>query len=539
MSKSFVTEQKELVERGENENCGEKFEARAEQLRVKKYASDAARAHARQSLLEKRKKEQEAEESRQRKLAEAAENTRKGREVKAMHALMEMERKVAAERVQNNQLKLSEICREIYIDLAMAAWDGGREVCVRGDISELDGDLLRLGIETRRPQELATSLTCAIQDLLSGMEGLAQAVVGIDYRGASRGLSKASICLREAGHTGLSTPLTELVRPLQAQITANWRSLEQRRVQAVAAIKSFNGKISELNEVISPMRELKVEKETAHKKREAEFADAVNEIREHLDEIATSSAIHPYGAAPVLRQALLKFVPHKDFSKFSDTDIINLVRYTGGNQPLDLETDSPQQWEIEEDTRSPNSLTQLLDSRKRLERKVSKIRKEVSCIRDELKAVKLFQKKAKACRSAAEKFTKILECKFENVESKHLKFMDGKYVGPTYARLAESCPDESTGICDAYRELNWLCGESGKDFCGYLDIALSELAKERSNSVILTFFDSDDGCKIGVGKDSLDCNIGHPLLSLLLSKRGFGVKVSRQSVLPVSMKLSW
>lgn len=112
-------------------------------------------------------------------------------------------------------------------------------------------------------------------------------------------------------------------------------------------------------------------------------------------------------------------------------------------------------------------------------------------------------------------------------------------MGPAYASLSESCPDESLGISAAYRELIWLYGESGKDFCGYMDIVLSELAKEGAQSVTLSFFDSEDGGKVEVGKVSLVCSIGHPLLGLLFVKRGFNVEISNEGVSPVSMELSW
>ena len=100
-------------------------------------------------------------------------------------------------------------------------------------------------------------------------------------------------------------------------------------------------------------------------------------------------------------------------------------------------------------------------------------------------------------------------------------------------------PREFLGDIFSHRELTWLYGESGKDFCGYLDIVLSELAKEGARSVALSYFESEDGGKVEVGKVSLVCSIGHPLLGVLFAKRGFTVDVASESALPVSMKLSW
>lgn len=538
MSKSFVTEKKKLVMRGETEKRSEQFEARAEQLRVKKTANDIARALTRQSLLDKRKKEQEVEETRQRKLAYDLECKRKVREAKALHALREKERKLEEDRIQRSQLKLIELCREIYIDLAVAAWNGSREVCARGHAEEFDKGLLRFGIEIRRPQELANALNRANDDLLASMEVLVQAVVGIDYRSTSRDLSKASVCLREAGYVGLSTPLTELVSPLQAQIAAKRRFVEPQRDLSVASKSLLEEKISKLSDEYTSVSELHSAKAVLCEEREVEFSLAVDAISEHKDKLASFAFIHPLGAAPVLRNAYSTFIPDKNFENFSELEIVNIVRSVNGLELLELDSD-PHQKERVEKEKLAKSLVCLNATKSSFDRELAETSEKISSLGSELDALENLQREAEVFMMASEMFTQILEWKLENVESKHLKFMDGKYVGPTYARLAESYPDESTRICDAYRELNWLYGEAGRHFCVHLDIVLSELSKERASLVKLTFFDSDDGRKIQVGKDSSDCSIGHPLLGLLLAKRGFNVKVPIKSVLPVSMKLSW
>lgn len=569
MSTSFVAELRKLADQAAEETRREEAMVHAEQLRVKREAAVAARTLARQILIEQRKKEQEAEEERQRKLTEEAERKRKIREEKALQSIKEKQRKEEAERVRRHQLKVSKLCRGIYVDLAVAAWDGHREVRLEGDVVEFDEDLLQFGIEIRSPKALATALNKAMIDLVDSMEALSKAAEGLDLNHASRSLRFWSKGLRVGGHKALGAPFTDLLAPIQLEIAEQMQSIPGRREQVLAAIDSFEEKNSRSRKEIRTLRGSLETAQIEQKKRESALGEVVAEIRDHIEEIGPSflanlpeglalEKVSFAGRAAALRIAYSTFISKRPFASFTDLEIINLMRVANRLKPISLiglaswgldskqnggyhEQDDDRE-EIEDDAeeidRHPK-LVLLNRGVNKAEERIGSLRKNISCLDDEARSIKTLQKKLQECRFDVERFEKILASNLENVESEDLRFIDGQYVGPTFAKLGDACPEESLGISPAYRELTWLSGEPGKDFCGYLDIVLSELAKEGARSVLLTLFESKNGCKVEVGKVSLVCSIGHPLLGLLFTKRGFTVEVANESAQLVSMKLSW
>lgn len=560
MSNSFVAELRKLADQAAEEKSREEAKARAEQLRVKREAAVVARTLARQARKEQRKKEQEAEEERQRKLAEDAERKQRIREEKAQQAIKEKQRKEEVERVRRHQLKLYKLCREIYIDLAVAAWDGNREVRVDGDVADFDEDLLQFGIEIQRPQKLATALNRAMIDLVASMEALSKAADGIAFNQASRSLTFWSMGLRHAGHEGIGVPFADLLARIQLEIPDNMQSILRRRAHAVATISSLEERNGRTREEIRTLHDSIEAALIAQEKRESAYGDAVANIRDHIQDIGSAFLGNlPHGLVPknlsfeeraaALRTAYSTFIPNRQFASYTNLEIVNLMRMANRLKPIRFDNsglDSEQGWRtLKEDDEEQDEIyfhpkLLLLNSNlSKADDKIKNLKVDISSLDGKKRSMNGLQKKVEECQADVAKFEKILASNLENVESKDLRFMDGQYVAPTLAKLGDACPEDSLGISSAHRELTWLYGESGKDFCGYLDIVLAELAKEGARSVALSFFESEDGGKVEVGTVSLVCSIGHPLLGVLFAKRGFNFEVASASAPPVSMKLSW
>jgi hypothetical protein len=136
-------------------------------------------------------------------------------------------------------------------------------------------------------------------------------------------------------------------------------------------------------------------------------------------------------------------------------------------------------------------------------------------------------------------FEQVAARALEGVDASQLRFDGDQYVGPTIACLAVEHPVANAHLELAYQELRWLASEDGRDFAGYLDIVLSELAKEGARSVGVTFIESLSENKIEVGKVVLVCKIGSELMNLLFSKRGIGVDVISVSDGRTVFQLNW
>ena len=614
MSNSFIAELRKLAEQAENARLRKEAEARAEQLRAKREAAAAARAEAKRlqeiEQEKQRLRERKAEEARQLVIAqeaerkriiqeekdlkariekqrrdEEAEKERKIREEKALRALGEKKRMEEEERARRYQAKLAKICREIYVQLAVAAWDGQREILIKRNLADVEDDLRRFGIEVRRPKKLANALGMAMIDLLGSMDAVSNLTASWHrFRDLQTDLADAASTFRDAGHTRAGIATADLLGPIQSEIDAGIRSTMKRREHAVETINQRDNKtrgakieMQELRGAIADARRkqedkirgAKLEKQellraiadAERKQEESElaFGGAVDRIRDRIQDIESAfSAALPHGLVPsnvtfgeradALRIACSTHIPDVKFGLFSDLQIVNMMRLANGLKPIDLQRPVVNFSPVRSATDDGDDgelhilkLERLLEELNEDGERIASLRDSIGHFDSELRSLNELQRLLRKCQSDLKKFNKTLELELEDVTSEELRFIDGQYVGPTFARLGDVVPEDSVGVSVAYGELLWLLGDAGKDFCGYVDIVLAELAKEGTRSVVIAFCETESTKKIEIGTVSLVCDIRHDLLGVLFSTRGFDVKIEvhNDAASRVDLQLSW
>ena len=594
MSISFVAELRKLTERAEEERRREEAKVRAEQLRVKREAAAEVRAEARRiqrvAMEEQRKKVQEAEQERKLQIAkkrecqrriredkaqrafrerqlrdQEAERKKEIREVQARRALEDKKRREAEERVQRYQAKLIKRCRKIYIELAVAAWDGHREVQIKQDVAEFDEDLLLYGIEVRRPREFVDALDRGMVNILASMEVLSQAIdfcqaIDINYfKHASQNLIRASTELRGAGHFGLSTSLTGMIAAIQVQLPKILQSIEQQRDHAATTIGWIEADCSRsLKEILTLGQTIEAAKND-RLRRESEYGGAIEKIRDHIDDIASAfranlpQQLDPnkvsYGAkAGALRLAFSAFIPTLNLCHLTDLETINLMRIANRLKPISPSSNSKPgvpSWiehevgDLYEGIDLHSKINQLKNGLYDAGVRAKELKVSIVSLERKKRSVTDIQRKLDACLSDAENFEKTIARGLENVTRKNVIFAKDRYIASGYAILRDICPVKSSGIAAAYHELIWLYSEAGRDFCEYLDIVLSELAKKGTRMVVLSYMYTAEAGKVEVGNIALLCEIGHELLYVLFAERGFNVEFLDEAPIRVTLELSW
>lgn len=544
MSSSFAADLKRFA--------AEAAAAKRLELKKAKEAESAARTEAlRVQKLEKARarqenRERDAEARRQRREAEAATKAEQKR-IEAERRLAEMaerRRLEAEERARRRELRKSQLCSEIYRALAVAAWDGVQEVVVDPDAFDFRAELSELGIAVSRRSKLARLFTDGLKELLRAVHQFLKVSDKAGDTEVSEKLRSLSERIQKSGQPKLAVQISKL----------SWQVVQQSALRVELAMKDHqkllyivDGQkqaIVALEVDTSKLKAQLADAVATQKRRDAQILPVVHRIKTHLDDIASSyQAQLPQGLQPqqslsyetraaALRVAYGRFIHDIDFEKFSALEIINLMRRANGHEPIanfypKLDEDQGSFDRRDASDASAEALSRRLQQKSNAlssaKAKLAATRDELSRVKNYIRTIKDNHGKALSFHEVCIRFEELISRSLEGVDVGQLRFERDQYIGPTMAYLDSEVPAPDVRTVNAYEELRWLATEDGRVFSGYLDVVLSELAKDGARSTELSFVEGDGESRVAVGKVALVCKIGSPLMGLLFSERGLAV----------------
>jgi hypothetical protein len=569
MSSSFASSLRKLAEEAaearrvvlEKGKLAEKT-ARAEALRIQRLEEARAREAARLALLqaEKEKRELDAEAERQRRQAEATKQAEQ-RRIEADKRKAEMEerdKREEEERTRLRELRKAQLCSDIYGALAVAAWDGVQEAVVDDEALGFKAELHTFGIEVSRRSKLARLATDALAELVLAADQFSRVIDTTKEAGFADKLRSLTERIQNSGQPKLASQISnfaEQVVKLSAFVCDRAEKVHQNLLGTVGtqerAIEALESDVCKL--------EVQLADAVANvRRKEKRLMWVANRIKAHVDEIGSSYQAHLPARlelrnyvtkAAALRLAYGRFIHDVDFEMFSVLEIINLFRQADGRQPMDSLFPVPdedrgyfdQNGAVDESTAALNRrLARMSNYLSSAKTGLASTRANITSARSDIRLANDFRAKANSFHNSCIQFERSLCKSLEGVDRVQLRFDEGQYVGPTMARLDAETPASDIPIAKAYAELLWLATGDGRDFAGYMDIVLSELAKDGARSVDLSFVDGDIESHIVVGKVSLVCKIGSPLMELLFARRGIAVeKKSGIEGSEILFRLSW
>jgi hypothetical protein len=575
MSSSFVASLRKLAEdaaeakRREQERAKlAERAARTEALRIKRKEEARVRAEARLALrkAEKEKRERAGEAERQRRQVEAIDRAEL-RRIEAENRKAEMEerkRREVAERVRLREIRKVQFCSEIYTSLAVAAWDGVQEVEVDDDAFDFKLDLNAFGVAVNRRNRLAKLATNALAELQDAADQLAVAASRAGKGKLAQELQFLKYRIQQTGQPKLASQISKF----SEQVAREAELVFDRADKAHQSLLSDLGE----QECAIHAQELAIDNMKADiGKRKRELADGVvnpglrqvqlwdiaDRIRADFGNInASYQALHPYcgsgsydARAVALRVAYERSIRDVDFRNISAVEIIQLMRLASEREPI--KRSCPESENVRNQSAQSGSRYETISE---LEARLLRMSSELPSSQTRLTAnrdtasdssskvglAKDFRAKAHSFHHSCIHLEQSLGRSLEGVDCGQLRFAEGHYIGPTMACLDPKAPAAESPIANAYAELRWLSTEDGRDFSGYMDIVLSELAKEGARSVEVTFVEGEIESKVVLGKVSLACKIRPPLLELLFSKRGFAVDKNTNCAAGETLfQLSW
>jgi len=469
----------------------------------------------------------------------------------------ESKQREEAERLRSRAMRLEQLCSAIYAELAVAVWEGVEEAVVDDDALNFKSELIAMGVLVIRRNKLARLANNALADLLKAIGQFSLEADTPHALGLSTRLNSMSLRLQKSGDSGLSLKFSKLAGQFCSNLANEYDRIELSHSKVLDDIAGRKTAIAKIESEIRPVNVLLNEVQNQAAQRSRHLVAVAAEIKSHADDIGSTYQAHlpqgiaanklsPESKASALRLAFATYVHGTDFKAFSELEIINLMRIANG-WPLLESLDSADDTNCDRfryNDSSEGAQAQLL---KRLNRNLASVKSSLSSMLHKAKQLSTDLKNTKARLKTANEFgenciqfEEVFARTLEGVNASQLRFDGDQYVGPTIAALGAERPVANGHLQSAYRELRWLAADDGRVFADYLDIVLSELAKEGARRVEVAFVDSDSEKKVEVGKISLVCNIGCPLMGLLFSKRGMmttaGTAVSDDRTV---FQLSW
>lgn len=533
----------------------------AEARRLKLAAEAEVRLKARRADQQKQRERQahalEIERARLLHLAEKEATIRRLRDEKEAKKVSENARRDETRRLNKYKDGLVKACRHIYVQLAVAAWAGIREVQVKGVVDEYKSDLGQYGIQLKRPTQLAVAATDALDSLLKSLASLGRRAEAQNLKRISDQLYETCTCLRDTGHADIGQIASTAMERVRSEIARRIGWIEESWSTAERAISKLEADMSRLTGEIASVQAMEETAQNAIDLQKQHFGRALSRIVARVTDIGSSyTANLPPGLAPssisvetkadALRAAFSRFVHDVDFTRFSKLEIINLVRQANGMAPYDSIPDAPGFGGL------PNAkseahvlpissrLRSLIEAEQDAQQEVESRLEKIEQLRAYMTDVTKLQRNVETCQLQFGKYAEVVASTLEGVDVSQLKFIDGQYVPPVLAQLSKNEPGEQSALVPAYRELMWLYSQSGRDFTEYFDIVLSELAKEGAHNVTLTVYGIDGVRRIDVGgRISLVTEIGFELLTVLFSNRGFGMSTTASSDGRNMLNIDW
>ena len=552
MSSSFAASLRRLAEEAaeakrlemEKAKMAEKA-ARAEALRIQRLEEARVREAARLALIqaEKESREREAEAEWQRRQAEAARQAEQRRieAEKRKAELEERKRSEDEERVRIRELRKVQLCSDIYGSLAVAAWDGVQEVVVDDEAFDFKAELHTLGIAVRRRSKLARLATNALAELLMVADQFSRLADTANEASAADKLRNLSERIQKSGHPKLASQISKFAGQVAQQSTLGCDRAEKIHQDLLGGVGAQERAVDALEADVRKLKVRLADRVADEGRWKKQLLLVANRIKAHVDDIGSSyQAQLPAGLTPrsyetkaaALRLAYGRFVHDVDFEKFSVLEIINLMRQANGREPMETlypDTDEDRGYfdhgDVGDETAAilGKRLSRMSGELSAAKTKLDSTHAKISSAWSDIRLANDFRAKAHSFHNSCVQFERSLGKSLEGVDCGQLRFDEGQYIGPTLACLEAEPPASDIPTANAYAEMRWLATEDGRDFAGYMDIVLSELAKEGARSVDLSFVESDGESRVSVGKVSLVCKIDAPLMELLFSKRGIAV----------------
>lgn len=548
MTGSFAASLKKLAdEAAKTKRLAEEKAKRAEMLarakasRLQRQEKDRARRLVLKEKLqaEKEHREKAAEEKRlHRQLAAAKQSKLKRIQAEKMKAAeAERIRREEEERLRLREIRLTQICSDIYGSLAVSAWDGVYSVVVADEAFDFKQDLIDMGLEVKRRHKLAKFASNALIEFIKTVEKFNSAANTKYDLDLSTELSSISTRLQKTGQFSLAPRFLKLAEQLQEISTSVLYEVQQKHFSLLAQISVQEAAIDQIKLNIRSAKLSLTEDLRRDKHRVNKIMAVVEKIKRCIDSIESSYKSRlPLGLAvqgvslktkaDYLRLAYESFIPDINFNTFSESEIINLIRLANDRPWVDdlkniSQNDlSRMQSEYSYESAEPNLIERLNAKLENAKERLSNLNNSVKNAKAKTKVTTAMLKKAGEFHQSCLLFQEVLAKKLEGVTASLLRFVGGHYIGPTMAELSVERPAKNAYLDLAYKELRWLSSEDGQDFAGYLDIVLSELAKEGARRAEVTFIENDEENRVEVGKVSLVCKIGPALMSLLFTKRG-------------------
>lgn len=534
--------------------------ARAAVLRAKREAETLARKVAREARRraenEQRKIAAEAERIARRDESLKQFELKRLRDEKIRQEEADRIKREETERLRLREIALVQICSEIYGALAVAAWDGIEEVAVADESVEFKSQLSSMGILLSQRNQLASSANIALVEMLDAAEQLAFSSSISNKLFLKTRLDALCVQARKSGSIDLASQFSNLANQIASESAEEWNRIGRLHANILDDIEARMTGIAKLKSEIRRTEIAVTEEAKNDALRRKRFEAVVEEIRSHVNDIGSSFQAHlPHGVqakdlsfeakAAALRTAYGTFVHGIDFHAFSELEIINLMRRTNGLSAWKSSGEAGSvkfdRWSI--DSADNDSWAKKLE---RLNSDLEGLKAELALMRHHAKEMALGVERVAAKQASDEafhlsciRFEAVLAKALEGVSASELRFNGSQYVGSVFARLDEVSPIDNIHLATARQEIRWLVSEVGLDFAGYLDIVLSEMAKEGARGADVVFVNEGAKNKVEIGKVSLVCHMRPALMGLLFSKRGIVVNEKAGCDGRTLFQLSW
>lgn len=447
------------------------------------------------------KAKEEAEKKRAQKLKEKQRLARQ-----AANKIVQEERRRAIE-AENERLQIIEerkTVRAIYHSLAAAAWQGRNFAeCSESHLLYADG-LKPYGIKIVDQLFVIRFLNGAQQSLVNELHGLAgiypsgKFPLNGEVERLSTGLKKSGIAWYLQNQENILS-----------EIDAVEEDIYRRRGEEVNQVESMIAKAKQDN--LGHVRAMKAQiaRHEAELEKCLGFVKHLESIAKHLSgftaKIASDLALRFPNAADVslhnkvsfLRGAYSGIIPQHDFSRYSDLEILNIVRLACGLDAFCTTEEAEKQVSVGGDgasLRIPTLRTKLAVLSDALFAAASTPQSHLqNPMSAQLLAAKQEFLRLGECRNEYRKHAERIRNlyaealrRFDSFSPRGLVYRRGCYENVVIAELDPSPNNLNPDVVIAYEELDWLSGRSGRMYLLKIERLLRSVAESASTSVEVT-----------------------------------------------------
>lgn len=424
----------------------------------------------------------------------------------AAEKIIEEERRKAI-RAENERLQIIELrkrVRAVYHSLASAAWQGRNFVAISEDCLSYSSELSRYGLRLVSYLDLVEFLNGTQGNLLNELRDLlrvyssdgfalnqkiVQLCLGIEKNGLAWYVKNQQDILEEID--AVEADIYQRRGEALNQIESLLAKAQQDKVGRVRAIEADIARYeTELEKCLGAVKHL----ESIARQLSSFTSKIANDLAiSYPDDVYISLA----NRVSFLRGAYSNIIPQHDFSRYSDLEILNIVRLANGVDAFFVIEEAHRQTSIGGNG-APLRMTTL--------------RAKLTALNDALSAATSISRShvqepiSPQLVSAKERYVRIGEChniyrrraarirdlyagackQFDFYSPRELFYRKAYYANIVLAELDPSPNNLHPDVVIAYEELDWLSGRSGRMYLSKIERLLRSVAESASTSVEVT-----------------------------------------------------